>query len=130
MPSAFQGPLGYPGERGIRGEPVSHLHPEQYGVYECRHQHVVAGYIAVNYTNQQHGLRENELSPVKKTSPLMFWRLRFFFFLCPILSQGSPGPKGEPGEKGLPVRKLLIVHRVHTCPNQKGFCLVLLFNEF
>lgn len=57
MPLVFQGSLGYPGERGFRGEPVSHLHPEDYGMNECvgkTSTHVIAGYITVNYTNQQH----------------------------------------------------------------------------
>lgn len=31
----FQGPLGYPGERGFRGEPVSHLHPADWRIIEC-----------------------------------------------------------------------------------------------
>lgn len=108
VPSAFQGPLGYPGERGIRGEPVSHLHPEQCGVYDCRHQHVVAGYIAVNYTNQQYGLREHELLPVKKTSPLMFWRLRlFFFFLLSYSFTGITGSQGRAGREGFTGKKVV-----------------------
>lgn len=34
----FQGSLGYPGERGIRGEPVGHLRPQGYGA--IAHVHV------------------------------------------------------------------------------------------
>lgn len=83
----FQGSLGYPGERGIRGEPVGHLRPQGYGAIAQVH-------VWFYYCSRQHWLSYSNNS-----------------------FQGSPGAKGEPGEKGLPVRKhLLMMLTSLTCP--------------
>lgn len=117
MPLVFQGPLGYTGERGFRGEPVSHLHPEDYGVNESvgkTSTHVIAGYITVNYTNQQHctpltsdnTVRENQLLAAPLS--LMFCCYNFF--------TGSTGTKGRARREGLAGKKVVVgsSHRAWT----------------
>lgn len=40
MSLVFQGPLGYPGERGFRGEPVSHLHTGALRIVAWVNEHI------------------------------------------------------------------------------------------
>lgn len=133
MPLVFQGPLGYPGERGFRGEPVSHLHPAALkitawvdecmgvrwgGVGRGEHTstHVIAGYICVNYTIQQHykpvttqSQREWALS-VRVNCCTVFvnvLKTNSLFSLCYNLFTGSTRSKGRARREGLAGKKVV-----------------------
>lgn len=117
----FQGPLGYQGERGFRGESVSFLHDFGLSKPACGGEtstHVIAGYSTVNYANQQRcrshrpattqsqrgGAHSVEVNGGNAFSGL-FWCHIFILFW--IFLSGSTRSQGTARREGLAGKKVV-----------------------